>query len=91
MPAYDYQCDVCGVFEVRAPIAQGRPADLPCPVCGTPAGRVYGMPAVGMSAARRAAHDINEKSAHDPSVVKRSKSHNHIARSRPARPWQIGH
>ncbi len=67
MPIYEYQCDHCGPFEARVPMADyARPAD--CPDCAAPARRVLLTPPriAGMTAATRRAHEINERSADSP-------------------------
>ncbi|HZS83526.1 MAG TPA: zinc ribbon domain-containing protein [Stellaceae bacterium] len=70
MPLYNYECRRHGPFEAwRAMALSGEPA--PCPDCGQPAPRALSAPRLGMDAALRRAHAVNEKSAHEPRVVRR--------------------
>ena len=67
MPLYEYQCDDCGPFEARAPMAECA-RSAACPKCSAPARRVLlTAPRIaGMSAHRREAHELNERSADSP-------------------------
>ena len=73
MPLYDYECRKCGPFEEwRGMDAFDKPAR--CPECGKPARRAVAAPRLGMrNTALRRAHEINEKSAHEPRVVRRKR------------------
>jgi putative FmdB family regulatory protein len=67
MPTYDYACDAHGEFSAMRPMAQYREPQ-PCPTCGVPAPRVVSVPAMSfMDGSVRAAHAVNERSAHAPS------------------------
>lgn len=70
MPLYNYECRRHGTFsDWRNMNESDSPA--PCPVCGTPARRGISAPYLGIDAGLRDAHRINEKSAHEPRVVRR--------------------
>jgi putative FmdB family regulatory protein len=70
MPLYDYECRRCGPFrEWRSMSDYAKTVD--CPECQRPAARSVATPALGMDAGLRKAHAINEKSAHEPRVVRR--------------------
>jgi putative FmdB family regulatory protein len=73
MPIYDYDCPSCGPFAVLRSMSE---FELPhdCPNCNAEAPRVILVaPAIsGMSSARRAAAETNERSSHEP---KRSRGH----------------
>ena len=67
MPTYDYRCTTCGEFSAVRRIAD---RDLPavCPGCAAESPRVlFAMPMLGnMDTQSRAAHALNERSAHAP-------------------------
>ena len=103
MPFYEYSCDRCGRFEERHSISDaGKP--VVCPTCQGTAQSVISAPFLAtMNKFTRIAHERNEKSAHEPKVVRREPSegghgrhshgkhpHHHPHRS-PRRPWMIGH
>jgi putative FmdB family regulatory protein len=70
MPLYDYQCDGCGPFrEWRRMSDYAQPAT--CPDCGSSAERLMATPVIGMDSGLRRAHATNERSAHEPRVVRR--------------------
>jgi putative FmdB family regulatory protein len=70
MPLYDYDCGRCGPFrEWRSMGDFAKPAE--CPSCGRASPRAIATPTLGMDAGRRQAHALNEKSAHEPHVVRR--------------------
>lgn len=73
MPVYEYACPDCGVFEAMAPMSAHADPHA-CPGCQGEAPRVLlTAPGIaGMSAARRTAHETNERSADAP---KRLSSH----------------
>ena len=81
MPRYGYRCPQCGPFDLMRPMAEsGAPAD--CPGCGQPAARTISTPYVNlMSATRRKAHQINERSSAEPGVVNRAQLEEHCGRS----------
>jgi putative FmdB family regulatory protein len=99
MPLYEFSCPSCGAFEQVRPMAQaGDP--LGCPRCGAPAQRRFSAPGGRqMAAALSAAHERNERSAHEPARASRAEVDAAKARGRPLhahhhgpqRPWQIGH
>ena len=106
MPLYDYACDRCGPFSDWRPMREAAdPAD--CPGCGGTAPRMVSAPFVArMNPHDRVAHQRNEKSAHEPGVV-RKKTHDRDPDAHPhrhgghahglghshgrGRPWMIGH
>jgi len=85
MPVYDYDCPQCGPFEAQRSIAQyNQPA--PCPHCRTQSERVVlSAPRLGLvSAYKKRAVEINEKSAHEP-IQSRNYDYDadkHLARKR---------
>ena len=106
MPLYPYTCDSCGDFQDWQSItACDQPAA--CPRCGTMSRRAVAAPTIlGMDARIRNAHMRNEKSAHEPRVVRADDwkpHHGHHAHAHGAtdghgshlhqssRPWMIGH
>jgi putative FmdB family regulatory protein len=67
MPVYEYLCNGCGPFTDMRPMAEcDAPSD--CPACGASAPRVIlTAPHFStMSAAKRQAHAVNERSAQAP-------------------------
>jgi putative FmdB family regulatory protein len=104
MPLYDYVCDECGPFRAWQLMAHAMRPSL-CPECGEPGERAITAPHLRCGAAvnhyRAEAH--NEKSAHEPMVVRRFEAghgqadHGHHGHShhrvpkRRKRPWMIGH
>ena len=103
MPLYDHLCDQCGPFRVWRPMAQAmRPSR--CPACGALGERAITAPHLRCGAAvnRYRAEAHNEKSAHEPMVVRRFKAghghaehgHGHSQHRLPKRrkrPWMVGH
>jgi putative FmdB family regulatory protein len=75
MPLYPYTCNDCGDFQAwRSMAACDQPAA--CPRCGTPSRRAVAAPRIlGMDEHTRIAHMRNEKSAHEPRVVRKEPSH----------------
>lgn len=70
MPLYDYECRSCGPFrEWRSMNDYEKPAK--CPDCHRSSTRSVATPTLGMDAGLRKSHAINEKSAHEPRVVRR--------------------
>jgi putative FmdB family regulatory protein len=96
MPIYEFECDEHGSFDEQRPMALAK-SGAPCPTCGGEARRVLSAPSVPILArSQRVARDRNERSAHEPRLVKRET----IAAPDPAarkvhathgRPWAIGH
>lgn len=103
MPVYDYHCGRCDAgFSAWQPMSHYKePAS--CPLCTDPAQRRIVAPRLNtMNAARRRAHQINERSAHQPKLSRAHScgpgcSHN-AAGAAPLRridtakrPWMLGH
>jgi putative FmdB family regulatory protein len=80
MPFYDYQCGNCGPFRDWRPMSEWK-SDVPCPGCSLPAPRQAAAPMVGvLTTNNRIAHERNERSAHEPKVVRREdlpRGHHH--------------
>ncbi|MBI3546766.1 MAG: zinc ribbon domain-containing protein [Gammaproteobacteria bacterium] len=97
MPIYEYHCPNCGVFSDLTVMQQAaKPAR--CPSCGALAPRVLSVPRLTtLSRAQKIAGDRNEKSAHEPTRVRRQTcatgncGHTHHRRSPAQRPWMLGH
>lgn len=71
MPLYDYACRKHGPFSDWRPMKHSD-RDVPCPSCGKPSKRTVASPYLGrLSPAVRMAHQRNEKSAHEPQVLRR--------------------
>jgi putative FmdB family regulatory protein len=103
MPLYDYLCPACGPFEARGSMRESNAPAL-CTSCAGLAPRIMSAPHLNlMPSHNRYAEMRNEKSAHEPDVVHRMKSHGHepghghTHRHSPARPhapkrpWMLGH
>jgi putative FmdB family regulatory protein len=91
MPVYGFDCAECGPFELTRPMAE---AGLPgaCPACGAPARRVFTPPGGALLARPvRRALDIEEKSAHEPSVAGAKRGRPLPHRHGPAPPWVLSH
>jgi putative FmdB family regulatory protein len=98
MPIYEYECANHGSFELTRAMAQVRdPAE--CPDCGKLGKRLLSAPnlASGSAVGRRAAA-INERSQHEPRIVKRETpkasgdpAQRPVHSSRGGYPWAIGH
>lgn len=72
MPMYDYECDSCGAFTALKKMSESDAAQA-CPNCGGMSARVITAPTLAiLGAAQRSAYERNEKSAHEPKMVKRS-------------------
>jgi len=101
MPLYPYTCESCGDFqEWQSMTACDQSAA--CPHCGRVSRRVVSAPTIlGMDARVRDAHMRNEKSAHEPRVMRRDDKHGHHSHAgadshgshfhQSSRPWMIGH
>ena len=71
MPLYDYECGTCGEFRAWRKMSEWE-ASVPCPVCSLPASRLAAAPMLGiLSTNNRIAHERNERSAHEPKVMRR--------------------
>ena len=72
MPLYDYHCDSCGDFTALRKMSESS-LPAPCEFCGDSSLRVITAPNFALlGKAQRAAHERNEKSAHEPRSVRRS-------------------
>jgi len=70
MPLYNYECRRHGSFrEWRSMSDSEKP--MPCPGCDKPARRTISSPRLGMDATTRKAHATNERSAHEPCIVRK--------------------
>ncbi len=70
MPIYSFTCRACGNFTEMRSMARADVAAR-CPLCRRAAKRVFTVPYVArMNPALRRAHERNEKSAHEPRVVR---------------------
>ena len=105
MPLYDYSCEHCGPFRAWRRMSECTAASE-CPECKDPAPRTPSAPFLAdMNAHSRVAHERNEKSAHEPRVMSRSRTKHlgakrgeHVGHAHHAhhhhhsgRPWMIGH
>jgi putative FmdB family regulatory protein len=103
MPLYPYMCEICGGFQKwQSMTACDR--SVPCPRCGNASQRTVSAPSIlGMDTHVREAHKRNEKSAHEPRLVRRNNKQGHHAHAhagagtdgshfhQSSRPWMIGH
>jgi putative FmdB family regulatory protein len=98
MPIYEFECTDHGPFELTRPMAQVRdPA--PCPDCGEHGKRLLSAPnlATGSAVGRRVAA-VNERSQHEPRIVKREAARSNgepakrtVHSAHGGYPWAIGH
>lgn len=104
MPLYEYRCTHCThEFAELRPMSQcSEPTS--CPSCSDVAERIISAPRLNtMRADVRAAHQTNERSAHQPRMTQKHQcgagcSH-HSSGAQPAlkqasgvkRPWMLGH
>lgn len=93
MPVYVVTCEACGPFELWRPVLDAAAA-LACPTCGAPARRRFTPPGVARTPAPlRAARDREDRSVHEPEVVRgpsgRSLPWEHRRAHGP--PWTVGH
>ncbi len=71
MPLYDYGCGSCGPFREWRSMDEWD-GKVPCPTCSLPAARLASAPMLSaLSSNNRIAHERNERSAHEPKVVRR--------------------
>ncbi len=97
MPRYEFFCETCGPFEQWRPFDEAN-NPMRCPVCQAAARRVYSLPGLVKTppALARALYR-EEKSAHEPEVVRRELPSREeprgatVRRQARGRPWQIGH
>jgi putative FmdB family regulatory protein len=98
MPLYEYECRDHGIFElVRSMKDSADAAD--CPWCTCQAPRILSAPAVRqVERNTRVALERNERSSHEPSLLRRASSPARDAppaeakfRSGTGRPWALEH
>jgi len=95
MPLYDYECSSCGPFREWRSMSEWD-ADIPCPDCSLPAPRQAAAPMLAvLSTNNRIAHERNERSAHEPKVVRREDlprqhGHSHQKNTNPLIKQQFG-
>jgi putative FmdB family regulatory protein len=91
VPIYAFRCEGCGPFDLIRPMADaGEPAR--CPACGAEARRVFTPPGLALLARPlRRALDTEEKSAHEPDVVREKRGRPLPHRQAPAPPWAVAH
>lgn len=72
MPLYEYECGSCGSFSALRKMSEsGLPMD--CESCGSESARIISVPYFALLAkAKKAAYELNEKSANEPKAIKRS-------------------
>lgn len=106
MILYDYVCTSCGPFVAWNSVEKSS-EEVICPTCSASSSRIVMAPYLAdMDPNNRIAHQRNEKSAHEPEVVKmisgkgihkQGAAHSHAqGRKRhhhhgPSRPWMLGH
>jgi putative FmdB family regulatory protein len=74
MPIYDYECASCGPFRRMMKMSEAGAA-CACPACGEPGRKQVTAPYLAdMKPQTRMAHARNEKSAHEPKVVRRGEA-----------------
>jgi putative FmdB family regulatory protein len=99
MPLYEYECAEHGVFEEHACMDKAAKAAR-CPVCENDGRRILSAPHVArMARSEVRARERNEKSCHEPRVVKgaemgqgrSSQKRGGFESSRISRPWVLEH
>lgn len=106
MPLYDYRCSACGDFRAWRRMSEAN-EPMQCPTCEGSAPRAVVAPNLAlMNPHNRVAHQRNEKSAHEPTVVSRDRhqpqaghshghghsgGHHHHGHGAGSWPWMIGH
>lgn len=91
MPLYQFACEGCGPFELLRPMAESGAATR-CPRCGAAAARVFTAPAVRrLEAPVRRVLDMQDRSAHEPDVVKERRGRPLPHRHEPSPPWVLSH
>lgn len=72
MPLYEYECGTCGVFTALKKMSESN-APAQCEQCGCESERIISAPHLAiLGKQQRAAHELNEKSANEPRVARRS-------------------
>ncbi|HZU19257.1 MAG TPA: zinc ribbon domain-containing protein [Candidatus Dormibacteraeota bacterium] len=90
MPLYEFACPGCGPFEERRPFERAGEAAR-CPSCGAPARRVLTPPSLRrLEAPVRRALEREERSRHEPAVVRRKAPAVPRLRRAGGRPWTAG-
>jgi putative FmdB family regulatory protein len=91
MPVYAFTCQWCGAFELVRPMAEAAAPAL-CPTCGSRARRLFTPPGLALMARpMRRALEIQEKSAHEPEVVREKRGRPRPHRHPPKPPWVLSH
>lgn len=96
MPLYEFECEEHGCFDEQRPMSEAK-LGAPCPACGATARRVLSVPQVAqLASSERRARDRNERSAHEPRLVKRDAPPAgppppRQVQASHGRPWAIGH
>jgi putative FmdB family regulatory protein len=72
MPLYEYECGSCGPFSAIRKMSESS-LSMQCESCGSESARIISVPYFALLAkAKKAAYELNEKSAHEPKSFKRS-------------------
>lgn len=72
MPMYEYECINCGVFSALRKMSESHQSTV-CDECGCMGERIISAPRLSiLGKAQRSAHEMNERSAHEPKVSRRS-------------------
>jgi putative FmdB family regulatory protein len=95
MPVYEYECADHGVFEAMNPLSRYS-EPLPCPTCDASASRVISTPHLASGSTDFKARDRNERSRHEPRMVRREQPKDPSGRpalqaSHGSRPWALEH
>ena len=91
MAIYAFICADCGPFELLRPMAEASAAAR-CPSCGDEARRVFTPPGLALVAGpKRRALELEEKSAHEPDVMREKRGRPLPHRHSPAPPWVLAH
>lgn len=106
MPIYEYRCKQCGELTTQFRRIAESSAPASCEFCGETAERIISAPHLNvMRAGLRKAHQVNERSAHEPKVRQKHVcssvcQHSHTTESNKPllkqpttrkRPWMLGH
>lgn len=72
MPMYEYECDHCGVFSALRKMSESNQSAI-CDACGCASERIISAPRLAiLGKAQLSAHEMNERSAHEPKIARRS-------------------